>query len=62
MKMTRRFSFIPVLAAAAALLAAAILFAGLGAGCRKASVTPAAPALQAFFLSAEAGPSLPDID
>lgn len=59
MKMTRRFSFIPVLAAAAALLAAAILFAGLGAGCRKASVTPAP---QAFFLSAEAGPSLPDID
>lgn len=62
MKMTRRFSFIPVLAAAAVLLAAAILLAGLGAGCRKASAAPAPSAPQTSFLSAEAGPSLPDID
>lgn len=42
MKMTRRFSFIPVLAAAALLLAAAILLAGIGAGSRALSV-PAEP-------------------
>ncbi|MBE5036690.1 hypothetical protein INF35_02650 [Subdoligranulum sp. DSM 109015] len=59
MKMTRRFSFIPVLAAAAALLAAAILFAGLGAGCRIASA-PTAP--QAVVLSAEPHLPLPNID
>lgn len=59
MKMTRRFAFIPVLAATAVLLAASILLAGIGAG-RRASA--AAAPQQAVFLSAEEDPSLPCID
>lgn len=59
MKMTRRFSFIPVLAAAAVLLAVSILLAGIGAGCR---VPSASLAPRALSLSAEAAPSLSGAD
>lgn len=59
MKMTRRLSFIPALAATALLLAAAILLAGTGAGSRALSAS-AEP--QDFSLTAENLPPPADAD